>query len=458
MATRRKFLTHTCGLGVAAATTSTSLLSLGFARQAAASAQDYRALVCILLSGGNDSFNMIVPRDLEQHAEYAALRTDLALPRDMLLPLSGDFEGRDFGLHPGMPDVHALYEAGEIAVLNNVGTLLEPVDVAGIRAGARIPLGLYSHSDQITQWQTSISDNRNQAGGWAGRIADLDSPSVENGIFMNISLSGANAFQNGQFSAPYSISSFGNGVQGLYSYSRNPDDAVGYWRKTSIDNILAVKHSNVFRREYSNQFKTALRAEELVVHALSNAPDLQTPFVDHYFSLAMRQIARLIAVRETLSANRQTFFVNVGGWDHHDEVLDNQARMLPWINDGLKSFRDALIELGVYNKVTTFTISDFARTLTSNGKGSDHGWGGNHMVMGGAVRGGEMYGEYPVLSADSPLDTGRGVYVPTTAVEEYFAELALWFGVSRSDLARVLPNVGTFYSPSSADAPMGFMA
>ena len=457
MATRRKFLTHTCGLGVAAATTGTSLLTLGVARQAAADTQEYRALVCILLSGGNDSFNMIVPRDLEQYAEYGALRTDLALPREVLLPLTGDFEGREFGLHPGMSDVHALYEAGEIAVLNNVGTLIEPVDSDSIGAGGRVPLGLYSHSDQIMQWQTSISDNRNQSGGWAGRIADLEFPSVQNGISMNISLSGTNAFQSGQYAVPYSISSFGNGVEGLYTYSRDPSHGAGYWRKTSIDNILAVEHSNVFRREYSRQFKAALRTEQIIVDALSSAPQLQTPFVDHYFSLAMRQIARLISVREVISANRQTFFVNVGGWDHHDQLVENQARMLPWIDDGLKSFRDALIELGVYSKVTTFTISDFARTLTSNGKGSDHGWGGNHLVMGGAVRGGEMYGEYPLLSPDSRLDTGRGVYVPTTAVEEYFAELALWFGVSRSNLPYVLPNIGTFYSPSSADPPMGFM-
>jgi uncharacterized protein (DUF1501 family) len=148
--------------------------------------------------------------------------------------------------------------------------------------------------------------------------------------------------------------------------------------------------------------------------------------------------------------------VQVGGWDHHDEVLDNQARMLPWISGGLAQFRDALVELGIFNDVTTFTISDFGRTLTSNGKGSDHGWGGHHIVMGGSVTGGQIYGEYPLLSPYGPLDVGRGVYVPTTAVDQYFAELALWFGVSRNDLSIVLPNVARFYSPTDPNPPLGF--
>ena len=166
----------------------------------------------------------------------------------------------------------------------------------------------------------------------------------------------------------------------------------------------------------------------------------------------------MITARGALGACRQTFFVQVGGWDHHDEVLDNQAAMLPAISRGLAEFRDALVELGVYPDVTTFTISDFGRTLTSNGKGSDHGWGGHQLVMGGSVSGGQILGTYPLLSAASPLDVGRGVYVPTTATDEYFAELALWFGVSAGDLELVLPNVGTFYDPASGAPPLGFLA
>ncbi|MGB5346971.1 MAG: DUF1501 domain-containing protein, partial [Woeseia sp.] len=175
------------------------------------------------------------------------------------------------------------------------------------------------------------------------------------------------------------------------------------------------------------------------------------------FSQSLRQIARVIGARDALGATRQTFFITVGGWDHHDDVIDNQANMLPAISKGLQEFRDALTELGVFDEVTTFTTSDFGRTLTSNGKGSDHGWGGHHVVMGGAVNGGSIYGDYPILSPSSPLDTGRGVYAPTTSVDEYFAELARWFGVPASELDEVLPNVRTFYSPESNQPPVGFM-
>ena len=176
------------------------------------------------------------------------------------------------------------------------------------------------------------------------------------------------------------------------------------------------------------------------------------------YSQSLRQIARVIAARDALGACRQTFFVQVGGWDHHDEVLDNQANMLPAISRGLKEFRDALIEIGVYNDVTTFTTSDFGRTLTSNGKGSDHGWGGHHLVMGGSVTGAQLIGTYPLLSMNSPLDVGRGIYIPTTSVDEYFAELALWFGVAATDLDGVLPNVRAFYAPESGTPPPGLPA
>ena len=202
----------------------------------------------------------------------------------------------------------------------------------------------------------------------------------------------------------------------------------------------------------------AIDAQAVFVDAMGTSPNLTTEFSPHYFSQALRQIARVIGARDSLGATRQTFFVTVGGWDHHDDVLDNQAAMLPAVSKGLQEFRDALVELGVFDEVTTFTTSDFGRTLTSNGKGSDHGWGGHHIVMGGSVNGGSIYGEYPILSASNPLDVGRGIYAPTTSVDEYFAELARWFGVPASELDQVLPNVRNFYSPESGQAPMGFLS
>ena len=419
---RRRFLSHSCG-ALATATVSSTLLSLGAARQAAAATPgDYRALVCILLAGGNDSFNMLVPYDSDQYDEYRNLRSDLALAQETLLPLTGQTaSGRSYALHPGMPELQSLYSNGDAALLANVGTLLAPVDALAVESGtAELPLGLFSHSDQIAQWQTALPQSRS-AVGWGGRLADLlQPPDPLGGISMNISLSGSNVFQSGNRISEYSISAEGNGAAGINAYDNGTP--FGDFRKRMIDELLAVPQQQQFRREYANRLRRSIAAQEVFVSAIDTAPTLTTSFSDNGFSAALRQIARVIGSADALGVNRQTFFITVGGWDHHDEVLENQAAMLPMISAGLKEFRDALIELGVFNQVTTFTTSDFGRTLTSNGKGSDHGWGGHHVILGGAVNGGRIYGDYPLLSAASPLDVGRGVYVPTTATDLYFAE------------------------------------
>lgn len=454
---RRQLLTHSCKLGIASATVSSSLLSLGLARQAsAASLGDYRALVCVLLAGGNDSFNMVVPNDADQYAEYAALRSDLALPQSGLQPLAGGgSNGRNYALHPGMSEVAQLYNSGDLAIVANVGTLIEPVDAAAIEAGARVPLGLYSHSDQIAQWQTAVPDDR-IAEGWGGRIADrMSDVNLANGLSMNIALGGTNIFQSGEQTSQYAITAEDDGAVGIAAYDDGSD--FGTFKKRIIDDVLSAPQEHLFRQEYQSRLRNAIDVQSVFVAAIRNATPIVSPFSPGPFSAALRQIARVISAREALGACRQTFFVQVGGWDHHDEVLENQATMLPAISQGLAEFHAALSELGMLDAVTTFTTSDFGRTLTSNGKGSDHGWGGHHLVMGGAVDGGQMVGTYPLLSGNSPLDTGRGVYVPTTSVDQYFAELALWLGVSTADLDQVLPNVRRFYSPDSSAPPLGFM-
>jgi uncharacterized protein (DUF1501 family) len=429
------------------------LMALGTAQRAAAQQGDYRALVCILLAGGNDSFNMVVPFDTDQYSAYASLRADLALPPDRLLPLQGLSQaGRRYALHPEMAEIQQLYANGELAVLANVGTLIEPVDAAAIENGARVPLGLYSHSDQIAQWQTSVPDGR-LSHGWGGRIADLFmSGTPDGGIPMSISLSGANLFQAGRGTTEYSIISAGDGATGINAYDDGSE--FGAFRKRMVDALLDVPHTHPMRAEYAGRMRSAIDNRRVFVDAIESAPDVSTVFSPNEFSRSLRQIARVIGARAAFGARRQTFFVQVGGWDHHDEVLNNQARMLPAISRGLMEFRNALVELGVFDAVTTFTTSDFGRTLTSNGKGSDHGWGGHHLIMGGAVGGGRMLGTYPTLAANSPLDTGRGVYIPTTPVDVYFAELALWLGVPATDLDAVLPNVRRFFSPESDALPL----
>jgi uncharacterized protein (DUF1501 family) len=434
------------------------MLSLGMARTAAAqSAPGYKALVCVLLAGGNDSYNMLVPTDNDQFGEYNSIRADLALPQNELLELPGTMpNGRSYGVHPGMSELQSLFTNGDAAMIANVGTLLEPYDAQAVESGtAKLPLGLFSHSDQINQWQTAVPDGR-VAQGWGGRIADLmQDMNMQNGVSMNISLSGSNVFQSGNGAGEYSIDAAGNGAPGLNAYGDGTE--FGEFKKQIVDDLLAVQQQHILRREYTRRLRGAIDAQAVFVDAMENSPDLNTEFSSGYFSQSMRQIACVIGARDALGATRQTFFVTVGGWDHHDDVLDNQANMLPAISRGLQEFRNALVELGVFNEVTTFTTSDFGRTLTSNGKGSDHGWGGHHIVMGGSVNGATIYGDYPILSASSPLDTGRGVYAPTTSVDEYFAELARWFGVPASDMDLVLPNVRNFYSPESNQAPLGFL-
>ena len=454
MYTRRQFLSKTGRAGASAL----ALGSLGLSKTMLATENfaDYKALVCILLAGGNDSYNMLVPYDNDQYTEYRTLRSDLALDQSTLLPLNqGTPDGRNLALHQGMPEVQTLYVNQDLSFLANVGTLLEPVDEISVENGAQVPLGLYSHADQIQQWQTARSEKR-VADGWAGRIGDLfQGTNLVDDIPMNVSLSGTNVFQSGIQTSEYAITPRDNGASGILFYNNNTD--FGDYKKRVIDNLLEHQPSHPLRREYQTRLKAAVASSEFFIEAMDTGHEITTNFSDHYFSQSLRQIARVIAARDALGAVRQTFFIQFHGWDHHDDVLPQQEVMLPQLSKGLSEFRDALVEIDMFDSVTTFTTSDFGRTLTSNGKGSDHGWGGHHIAMGGRVRGGRIFGDYPLLSPNSPLDVGRGIYVPTTSVDEYFAELALWFGVSSNDLVQILPNINRFYSPYSTDTPIGFL-
>lgn len=417
---------------------------------------DYKALVCLFLAGGNDSFNMLVPRGATEHAEYAAIRGDLALPSSSLLPIApATGDGREYGVHPGMPEVKQLFDAGDLAFVANVGSLVEPTTKAGILSGsARLPLGLYSHSDQIMHWQTGMPDQRT-AVGWGGRTADLlRASNADDTVSMNISLGGSNVFQSGTQVVPYAIQPSGNGSVGITGYGGST--VFDQLRTTAINSLLDQQYQNLFIDTFSRSTRRAIDAHQLFSAAVAAAPPLTTAFSANPVSQSFQMVARAIAARQALGVRRQTFFILFGGWDHHDEVLNAQAAMLPWVSQGLGQFHSALGELGVLSDVVTFTASDFGRTLTSNGQGSDHAWGGNHVVMGGPVKGSEIYGTYPQLYADNPLDTGRGRLIPTTSCDEYFAELALWLGVAPSDLATVLPNLGRFYTPGSG-APLGFL-
>lgn len=454
-ASRRTFLRG--ALHGAAASVVLGAPMLRMSAASAATAGDYRALVCILLAGGNDSFNMLVPNDSGEYAAYAAVRADLALAQNTLLPLAGtDALGKRLAVHPAMPEVRTLHDAGELAFVANLGTLVEPVDAARVESGAAaVPLGLFSHADQISQWQTAVPDAR-IASGWGGRAADLlTSLNAPGGVPMSVSLSGTNVFQAGVQTAEYAIEAGPQGAPGVEGYGG--DEFYGAERTRAIDRILGGDYVNVLRRGYADKLRGAIDNQAQFSAALQGAPSLMTTFTANPVSGALGQIARVIGARGALGARRQTFFLTFGGWDHHDEVRNSQQRMLAVVSKAMAEFRDALKELGVYEQVTTFTISEFGRTLTSNGRGSDHGWGGHQLVMGGAVKGGSTYGEYPDLSPTSPLAIERSIIVPTLSVDSYFAELARWFGVADGDLSLVLPNVRRFVPAGTAN-PLGFLA
>lgn len=463
---RRRFLGQANCAAISSLPILNTLLNLKLASSLAADPppdSEYRALVCIFLNGGCDSFNLLVPRGSSaaspEYVEYADVRQDLALPYSSLLPINPiNNPGLGLGLHPGVSGLQTLFEAGNAAFVANVGTLIEPVTLAGYNDGSdHLPLGLFSHSDQIEQWQTSMPHTRSGIG-WGGRAADiLAALNTNNGVSMNVSLSGSNVFQTGNSVFEYAISN--EGATALAGYKKNWESgqALDQIRGAAVDGMLAQQYSNLLQRSFARSERNALDAYDIFTNATTADAPNGPAFPTSALGQQLRMIARTIAGRDALGAKRQTFFVSYGGWDHHDEVLTNQATMLPIVSQAVSAFYTALTQLSIQNNVTLFLTSDFGRTLTSNGRGSDHAWGGNMFVVGGSVIGRRIYGQYPDLAEGSSLDTGRGRLIPTTSVDEYFAELALWLGVPKSSLPLVLPNIENFYSLSSSSNPIGFL-
>lgn len=441
----------------------------------------YRALVCLFFSGGNDSFNMLAPYSgpsataADSYAEYAASRTDLSLTKATeLIEITPDnTPGRSFGVHYRMPNLASLFTAGDAAFVANVGTLIEPVmnrtQVA--LATRRLPLGLYSHSDQIEQWQTSVPNSRSGVG-WAGRTADLiRSLNSEQSVSMNISVDGSNVWQTGVQGAEYAVNP-GNdnepvgGAVALTGYQRGYDVNDGFVNATgaAVDSQLGQTYSNLLELTFQEKRKSAQDAYDLYSAAVPGTLPVNVVFPNTSVGRQLHQVAKTIAGRNGLGACRQTFFVNRGGWDHHNETLQLQFGMLNEVDAAVAAFWQAITAMGLQDSIVLFTASDFGRTLSSNNRGSDHAWGGNQFVLGGPVLGKKIYGSYPSLGLNpetggelNPLDTGRGRLIPTTSCDAYFAELALWLGVPRSSLSQVFPNIGNFISTSGTDAPLGFL-
>ena len=409
----------------------------------------YKALVCVFLYGGNDGYNMLVPLTQEKYDSYAKARLDLAIPKDQLLPVNGTAaDGAAYGLHPQCPELRELFNSGRAALLANVGNLSFPTSKSDYAAG-RVPPRLFSHNDQTDQWQTAHPDVLD-ASGWAGRMADVLSGANRGAeLPLNLSLAGTNLMQRGVQTGSFSFSA--GGAQLLTALGAG-DDANGQLR-AAFDRLRSLDPAQVFEQTYSDTLGRGIRLNELLAGELKKAPELVTAFpADNALASQLKMVAQLISIRSALSLQRQIFFVALGGFDTHDAQSTSQPVLMQRLSQALRAFHDATVELGVAERVTSFTASDFGRSLTVNGKGTDHGWGGHQWIIGGAVNGGGIYGMPPSLVPDGADDSEGGRFIPQTSVDEYGATLARWFGIGEADLRYVFPNLGRF-----ATSNLGFM-
>jgi uncharacterized protein (DUF1501 family) len=411
----------------------------GLNAMAQTQADDYKALVCVFLFGGNDANNMLVPFDTAGYNNYAAIRANLALPQSSLLPLT---PLPNFALHPSLPDVQSLFNSGAAALVANVGTLTQPTTRAQYLAGSSVPSNLFSHPDQQEEWQNASQDASTPTG-WAGRISDVlaGSYNASATIPMITSVDGDTLFCNGVATTPVSVSP-GN-VGGA---ACSEGSACG--ARQSAAQTLLTFDSGLSLVTADNTITTnAYNYSAVLTAATKSVSPLKTVFpADNGLAAQLQQVAEIIQVRAALGVQRQIFFCGIGNFDTHSDQLTLQASLLSGISPALAAFYQATQELGVSSDVTTFTMSDFARTLQPNSNtGSDHAWGSHHIVLGGAVKGGKMYGTFPTLALGGPDDSDtNGRWVPSTGSVQYAATLAQWFGVPANQLASVFPNIGAF--------------
>lgn len=495
---RRQFLRRSIcaalgGVSAFSALGNLRLIAAAAAASPRASFGDYKALVCIFLGGGNDAFNTLAPHDAAHYASYTATRQGLALAQSDLLanaltplPLGGGLpggppsDGGAYGMHPSLGQVtggnaglRGLFNSGKLAVVANVGTLIQPTTQTQYQNDlVPKPPQLYSHDDQSNQWQTARPDDAN-ADGWGGRVADMLYSANAGALPMSITLAGSNRFQRGSIVNQYALDSWNAAAEAAGGVDDNGDpipffsvpgmsfrgDGPDSWllpddpgRLAAYDALRAAgTQANVLERAYADTSNRAITNAALLNAAL-NGVRLSTPFPDTDLGNQLAAIALMIKVRASLGMSRQVFYASVGGYDSHSTQLIDHAANLQELSQAIAAFHAATVELGVEDGVTTFTASDFGRSLAVNGSGTDHGWGGHHFVVGGAVRGGRFYGAMPSLApydedhpgTSNPDDTGYGAIIPTTAIDQYVATLAAWYGVSAGGIADLLPNLGNF--------------
>jgi len=445
---RRAFLKTTC-CSAAAGFAAASFSRFGLMNALAQTTTDYKALVCVFLFGGNDSNNMVIPYDAAGYNAYKTARGGLALAQGSLLPVTPPSIGSPFAFHPRFTGLQSLFNNKNLAVLANVGTLVQPTTVTQFRkGGVMLPINLFSHSDQEAQMQSAILD-RTADTGWAGRTADKIQAAYGGNFPIIISLAGTNVFCEGLVAQ--AIQSNGNPTQLLSGFGGGTDSNN---RLSALQSLLTFDTGLSLIQAASTTTGNAIQNGQTLASALATGTPLATVFPKNsYFSSQLQQVAKIIQVRQALGLQRQIFFVSMGGFDTHSGQLAQQDSLFNDLNQSLSAFYQATAEMGVASNVTTFTLSDFGRTYSPNSDGTDHAWGSHHVIVGGAVKGGDFYGTFPTLAVNGPDDaTGQGRWVPTTSLDQYAATLASWFGVTPADLPSIFPNLPHFTTPT-----LGFM-
>jgi uncharacterized protein (DUF1501 family) len=453
---RRSFLRNAMALSSFGLASRLDLINLiATARAQTAAASDYKALVCVFMFGGNDGNNTVIPLDTAGYAAYAKVRTPASgvqLAQSSLLPIVPVNVGTPYGLHPALGELQALFGQRKLAILANVGTLTQPTTQAQYNAGIH-PVSLYSHADQQAQWQTANASAPSQTG-WGGRAADQVALLNAGTAFPVItSLDGTVLFATGAATVPLSIP-----VSGTFALQGYNSSTVASVRLAAVKQLLGQASDNDFVTALNAIGNQALALSTTVNPILTASSALvDPPFAALKSSIAsqLHQVAKLIAARQVTGAARQIFFVQLGSFDTHNDQLNRQQALFAELSPALKAFYDATVAVGASGQVTTFTLSDFSRTLQpASGGGTDHAWGNHHLILGDAVNGGNLYGQYPQLILAGPSDAEhRGRWLPTIAVDQYGATLAKWFGVAPAALNQVFPNLTAF--PTS---DLGFMA
>jgi uncharacterized protein (DUF1501 family) len=443
---RRSFIKYA---SLAAAGNAAGLRPFGLLNSFAQTPSNYKALVCVFLFGGNDANNTLIQFDTKGYTNYSTVRGPLAIPQAQLLQLGGS--ATNFALNPNLPDIPALFNSKAAALVTNVGTLMQPTTRAQYLAGATVPTNLFSHIDQQNEWQNAAQSGATSTG-WAGRISDLIGSQYNAGaqIPMITSVAGDTLFCNGAASTPVSVSPGNLGVAGCSEGSTEcaAQQATAQALLSFSSGISLIQADNTITTNAYAYAKT-------LADATQSVSPLQTVFpTGNSLATQLKQIAQIIQVRAALGVSRQIFFCSLGNFDTHAGQLIIQGGLLASLSPALAAFYAATQELGVQNNVTTFTMSDFSRTFQPNSNtGSDHAWGSHHIVLGGAVKGGQMYGTFPTLALGGPDDSGsNGRWVPTTATAQYAATLAQWFGVSSAQMPAIFPNIGSF-----STANLGFV-